>query len=47
MRESRSVSFNGISVMVDAVMNVYRSVSLEKTTQLSEALKTNNIATVR
>ena len=45
--KNRSVSFSGVSVMVDAIMNVYHSVSKDKKSELSAAMDTNDIATIR
>ena len=43
LAKNRSVSFNGVSVMVDAIMNVYNSISNKKS-ELSNAVDTNNIS---
>ena len=46
LAKNRSVSFNGVSVMVDAIMNVYKSISNKKS-ELSNAVDTNNIHSIR
>jgi len=46
LAKNRSVSFNGVSVMVDAIMNVYNSISNKKS-ELSNAVDTNNIHSIR
>ena len=46
LAKNRSVSFNGVSVMVDAIMSVYNSISNKKS-ELSNAVDTNNIHSIR
>ena len=45
-RESRSVSFNGVSVMVDAALK-WSNVSKERKTQISVAVNENKIDVLR
>ena len=45
--KNRSVSFNGVSVMVDAIMNVYHSVSRNKISELSVAIESSNNHLIR
>jgi len=47
LSKNRSVSFNGVSVMVDAIMNVYHSISKDKKSDLSTAVDNNNIDSIR
>ena len=47
LAKNRSVSFNGVSVMVDAIMNVYHSISKDKKSELSMAVDNNNIQSIR
>ena len=48
-REARSVSFNGVSIMVDAALKwgSLSSVSNEKRDELSEAVRKNDIEVLR
>ena len=45
--KNRSVSFTGVSAMVDAIMNVYHSVSKDKKSELLTAMDINDIDTIR
>ena len=47
MAKNRSVSFNGVSVMVDAIMNVYHSISKDKQSELNAAVDNQNIESIR
>lgn len=47
LAKNRSVSFNGVSMMVDAIMNVYHSISKDKKSELAVAVDTNNIDSIR
>ena len=47
LSKNRSVSFNGVSVMVDAIMNVYHSISKDNKSDLSTAVDNNNIDSIR
>ena len=47
LAKNRSVSFNGVSVMVDAIMNVYHSISKDKKSELSIVVDNNNIDPIR
>ena len=43
----RSVSFNGVSVMVDTIMSVYNSVSKVKEETLQRAVKDDDVDVIR
>ena len=43
----RSVSFSGVSVMVDAIMNIYQTVSKDKKSELLKCVANSNITEIR
>jgi len=45
--KNRSVSFNGVSVMVDAIMDIYHTVSKNKISELSVAIESSSIHLIR